>query len=72
MNIQRLKMLLEMSKEEIEKIENYEECIQFAIDASSSETDYMIGLRNGLRYALSIYTGDNDPHYEECKSEGDE
>ncbi len=69
MSAQRLKKLYEISKEKIKKNENYEEVLQFAIDTSSGDTNYMVGLRNGLRCALSIYTGDDDPHYEECVEE---
>ena len=37
--------------------------IKFAIEATGKETDYDIGLRNGIRLALSVLTGE-EPKYD--------
>lgn len=39
--------------------------IDFAIDASNGDTNYFVGLRNGLRYAKSLVDGE-EPQYESC------
>ena len=41
--------------------------IQNAINASTGNNDYMIGLRNGMRWCLSVLDG-NEPGFEECSS----
>lgn len=41
--------------------------IQNAINASTGNNDYMIGLRNGMRWCLSVLDG-NEPEFEECSS----
>ena len=39
--------------------------IDFAIESSSGKTDYMIGLRNGIRVIKSYIDG-KEPQYEKC------
>lgn len=54
---------MEWTNDEKEKALN---TLDFAIDASGrEEDDYMVGFRNGLRYAKSLIDG-NEPQYEHC------
>lgn len=52
----------EWTNDEKEKVIN---TLDFAIDASNGNEDYIIGFRNGLRYAKSLIDG-NNPQYEHC------
>lgn len=42
------------------------EKIKFGIEASNANDDYTTGLRNGMRYCLSLIDGKN-PEFESCK-----
>ena len=53
----------EWTNDEKEKVIN---TLDFAMGASSGSDDYIIGFRNGLRYAKSLIDG-NDPQYERCQ-----
>ena len=48
----------------LEKVVDF---IEFAINASSGESDYMVGLRNGMRLCRSIIES-IEPEYERTKS----
>ena len=37
--------------------------LDFAIEATSTQTDYDIGLRNGMRFAKSLLD-EKEPHYD--------
>lgn len=39
--------------------------LDFAIDASSGDTNYFVGFRNGLRYSKSLIDG-KEPQFESC------
>lgn len=46
--------------------ENLIEKIKFGIEASNINDDYTTGLRNGMRYCLSLIDG-KEPEFERCK-----
>lgn len=46
--------------------ENLIEIIKFGIEASNINDDYTTGLRNGMRYCLSLIDG-KKPEFESCK-----
>ena len=46
--------------------ENLIEKIKFGIEASNINDDYTTGLRNGMRYCLSLIDG-KEPEFESCK-----
>lgn len=48
--------------------ENLIEKIKFAIEASNINDNYTIGLRNGMRYCLSLIDG-KEPKFESCKED---
>ena len=44
--------------------------LRFAIEATGTDDDYSIGLRNGIRLAISVFTGEA-PKYDRGKCEVD-
>ena len=44
------------------------EDIEFAIEASNTNDNYMTGLRNGMRYCLALIDG-KEPEFEECNQD---
>lgn len=50
---------------EIERLTDTTKNINFAIKATNLNSDYDVGLRNGLRLALSFIDG-KEPQYESC------
>lgn len=40
--------------------------IEFGIDATDLDDDYSVGMRNGMRWCLSLITG-QEPEYDKCK-----
>lgn len=49
-----------------EFVEKLIEKIKFGIEASNINDDYTTGLRNGMRYCLSLIDG-KEPEFESCK-----
>lgn len=49
-----------------EFVENLIEKIKFGIEASNANDDYTTGIRNGMRYCLSLIDG-KEPEFESCK-----
>ena len=54
------------SRQEVisKKMPNINDTIKNAINASTGNEDYMVGLRNGMRWCLSVLT-DKEPEYED-------
>ncbi len=48
--------------------ENLIKTMKFAIEASNANDDYTTGLRNGMRYCLSLIDG-KEPKFESCKQD---
>lgn len=63
-NVVEKEELVEMIKFSINAVK----MIKFSINASDVKSDYFIGLRNGLRLALSFIDG-NDPKFEHLNEE---
>lgn len=49
-----------------EFVEKLIEKIKFEIEANNANDDYTTGLRNGMRYCLSLIDG-KEPEFESCK-----
>ena len=59
---------LEEAIKAIKKLNCIEKCLKDGIMYSSGKDDYMTGLRNGIRWALSVVNGE-DPEYDEVRKE---
>ena len=44
--------------------EKLTQAILYGIEATSGKDDYSVGMRNGMRWVLSMITNDADPEFE--------
>lgn len=61
------KLMVDAPTEDVQEVNKIVEFINIAINGTPSKTDYDIGLKNGLKLALSVIDG-KEPDFEKCNN----